>query len=122
MFDDVIPALEELASCGWQHVILSNHVPELDDMVRYLGLRPYLVRVFNSARTGYEKPHPRSFQIVVDSFPGSDQFWMIGDSMRADVAGAEAVGTPAILVRRPHPDAQRYCESLYQVPAILRCE
>jgi putative hydrolase of the HAD superfamily len=122
LLDDVIPTLEELTSCGWQHVILSNHVPELDGIVRHLGLRPYLARIFNSAKTGYEKPHPRSFQIAMESFPDSEQFWMMGDSMRADVAGAEAVGIAAILVRRPHPDAQRYCESLHQLPAILRCE
>lgn len=29
VFDDVRPALAELASAGWRHVILSNHVPEL---------------------------------------------------------------------------------------------
>ncbi len=78
-----------------------------------------MAHVLNSAETGYKKPHPRAFQIVVESLPDSESFWMIGDSMRADVAGAEAVGIPAILVRRPHEDAERYCESLSQVPSVL---
>ncbi len=113
LFDDVIPTLEELTSCDCDGepqgsaVILSNHVPELDDIVWHLGLQPHVAQVFNSAKTGYEKPHPRAFQIVVETLSDSDQFWMIGDSMRADVASARAVGIPGILVRQPHEDAGR---------------
>jgi len=97
-------------------------VPELDRIVSHLGLRPTIAHVFNSARTGYEKPHPRAFQIVMESLPDSGPFRMVGDSMRADVAGAEAVGLPAILVRRPHRDAERYCESLSRVSSVLGSE
>jgi putative hydrolase of the HAD superfamily len=119
LFDDVIPTLDLLASSGWRHVILSNHVPELRDIVQHLSLEAYIVRVFNSAETGYEKPHQRAFQIVLENSPDSEVFWMIGDSMSADIAGAESVGIPGILVRRHHRDAEHYCESLSQVPSIV---
>jgi len=33
LFDDALPALDELAARGWTHVILSNHVPELAEFV-----------------------------------------------------------------------------------------
>ena len=75
--------------------------------------------VFNSAETGYEKPHPRAFEAVLEAFPSSDTFWMIGDNAHADVAGAEALGIPAILVRQPQQDIERYCEDLIQVAAIV---
>jgi FMN phosphatase YigB (HAD superfamily) len=42
--------------------------------------------------------------------------------MRADIAGAEAIGIPGILVRRPHEAATHYCANLSGVPATLRAE
>lgn len=121
LFDDVIPTLDLLASKGWRHVILSNHVPELGDIVRYLGLEARVARVFNSAETGYEKPHSEAFRIVFENSPDSEAFWMIGDNVSADVAGARSVGIPGILVRKYHEDAEYYAQDLFQVPAIV-CE
>jgi len=45
--------------------------------------------------------------------------WMVGDNIVADVLGAEAVGIPAVLVRRPDPRAHRYAESLASVEGFL---
>ena len=59
LFDDAIPTLHELSSLGWTHVILSNHAPELPETLQSLGLDEYFLRVFNSAESGHEKPHPR---------------------------------------------------------------
>ncbi|MFO7742923.1 MAG: hypothetical protein R6X31_11480 [Anaerolineae bacterium] len=28
--------------------------------------------MFNSAETGYEKPHPRAFQLVLEAFPDTE--------------------------------------------------
>jgi FMN phosphatase YigB (HAD superfamily) len=44
---------------------------------------------------------------------------MIGDSWRADVQGALAVGLRAILVRSKHPDAVVQCETLHQVADVV---
>ena len=48
-FPDVFPALDGLSSRGWTHLVLNNHVPQHR---RELGER--VLRVFNSAETGYE--------------------------------------------------------------------
>ncbi|MFN2109160.1 MAG: HAD family hydrolase [Anaerolineae bacterium] len=119
LFDDVLPTLDALSARGWVHVILSNHVPELTDIVQYLGLTSRVGCVFNSAKIGYEKPHPRAFKIALETLPDVETAWMIGDSFTADVQGAEQVGIPAILVRRPHPNASRYCASLTDVPMVI---
>ena len=119
LFDDSIPTLEHLASMGWTHVMLSNHVPELRDIVRHLGLEPYFAQIFNSAEIGYEKPHPRAFEHVLDAFPGVSPMWMIGDNVTADVGGAESAGIPGILVRRYHEDARLYCADVSSVPDVL---
>jgi len=114
LFDDTLPTLDRLTQRGWTHVLLSNHVPELRQIVDHLGLTSRLARIFNSAETGYEKPHPRAFQMVLDAFPDATAVWMVGDSMRADVAGAEAVGIPAILVHGARGGVKRVWAALAQ--------
>ena len=120
LFEDTLATLRQLRERGWTHAILSNHVPELPEILRHVQLSPYIAGVFNSAETGYEKPHPQAFRNVIDAFPAAETLWMIGDSPTADIAGAGAAGLPAILVRRAHPDTPFQCEDLRGVPAILR--
>ncbi|MGH9197011.1 MAG: HAD-IA family hydrolase, partial [Acidimicrobiia bacterium] len=60
--------------------------------------------VFTSARIGYEKPHPEAFRTVLSHITDADNIWMVGDNPVADVAGAEKVGIPGILVRTDTSD------------------
>jgi putative hydrolase of the HAD superfamily len=100
LFEDTVPALEALRRAGWRQVILSNHVPELPALVEGLGLGLYFDAVVNSAVTGYEKPHPEAFAHARRAARDPTELWMVGDNPVADVAGAQAAGIPAILVRR----------------------
>jgi putative hydrolase of the HAD superfamily len=109
VFDDTISTLSTLRGLGWRHVILSNHVPELPAIVRDLGLASFFEASINSAETGYEKPHPEAFAIARRAAGEPSTLWMVGDNPIADVAGAEAAGIPAILVR-VEPDPQRPVE------------
>ena len=123
LYDDTVPALEALREAGWRHVILSNHVPELPNMVRELGLWPFFEDVISSALIGYEKPHPEAFAAALRAVGlraagAPDEVWMVGDNPVADVEGAEAVGIPAILVRT-EGDAKRRCEDLWGVVEML---
>ncbi len=95
VYDDTLPALRELAA--YRHVIVSNHVPELPDLVAALGLP--VDAVVTSAAVGWEKPHPAMFRAGLAAAGEPDEVWMVGDNPVADVAGAEAVGIPAVLVR-----------------------
>jgi putative hydrolase of the HAD superfamily len=119
LYDDTIPTLRALSAAGWQHTILSNHVPELPGIVRHLELDDYMDHVLNSAATGYEKPHPRAYGIALERVAATGPVWMLGDNYRADVAGAEAVGLQAILVRKRHPGARFYCPGLGDVVTLL---
>jgi len=100
VFEDTLPALLRLSHAGWSHVILSNHVPELPDLVNGLGLAPHVERVITSACSSYEKPHPEAFRAALRICGNPGTVWMVGDNPIADIEGAEAVGLPAILVRR----------------------
>jgi putative hydrolase of the HAD superfamily len=119
LFDDTLPTLDELAARGWTHLLLSNHVPELGQLLSTLALNGYFAAVFNSAEIGYEKPHPAIFQPVLDHIGGADRAWMIGDNYQADILGAAGVGIPGILVRKFHTDASCFSPDLRGVPAIV---
>jgi len=121
VFADARPALARTGAAGWRNVILSNHVPELEQLVRQLGLDALVERVFSSACTGYEKPHPLAFRHALHACGDPPRRWMVGDNPVADHAGAQALGIPAILVRgAPSVDdaaaAQRERSSLRWVP------
>jgi len=119
LYDDTLPVLETLRAEGWSHVILSNHVPELRDLVEGLRLAHLVDDVVTSAVSGYEKPHPRAFELGRDAAGRPDEIWMVGDNVVADVHGAEAVGIPAILVRSHDERITRRSEELHGVPAYL---
>jgi len=119
LFDDTLAALDQLASLGWRHVVVSNHVPELPAILASLGLDGYLADVVNSAVTGYEKPHPMAFRIALERAGHPRYAWMVGDNPVADIAGATAVGLPAILVRTRPADGGRHITSLAEVAELV---
>ena len=115
LYEDAVPALEELSCSGWKHALLTNRVPELPEIAGSHGLDRHVDRVFDSARTGYEKPHPEAFRGVLDAVSGAAEAWMVGDN--ADVAGARAAGIPAVLARKRRYGVKPYCEYLTGIVA-----
>jgi putative hydrolase of the HAD superfamily len=118
-WEALLPVLDELSAGGWQHIVLSNHIPELPRLLAGLGLNDRFVAVYCSALTGAEKPHPRAFEVVFADYPEARNGWMIGDSWRADVQGAVAVGLRAVLVREKHAEATARCDTLHEVVRIV---
>jgi putative hydrolase of the HAD superfamily len=99
LYDDIIPTLEKLSSLGWKHVILSNHVPELESVIEKLEIRHFFEHVFTSGIVGFEKPNPRFFDFALSKIGAENQIIMIGDNPEHDIEGAAQFGIPGILVR-----------------------
>lgn len=118
-FEDTVPALTLTARAGWTNAIVSNHVPELADLVAGLGLASHVDRVFTSALVGWEKPNARFFEHVLAGYGELEQAWMVGDNPVADVAGAEAVGLRAILVRTQTGRARRRARGLLEAAQMI---
>ena len=128
VYPDSVEALKLSASAGWRNVIVSNHVPELPDLVDSLGLGDHVHDVLTSGRHGYEKPHPGAFRLALEAAGRPTTVWMVGDNPIADIAGAAQLGIPGILTRAPElgpgsverletsygaarfPGWQQYCE------------
>ena len=122
LFGESVDVLTALSGRGWRHFLLSNHVPELMAILTHLGIARLFDRIFNSAETGVEKPNAAAFRNVLSELPPERTVWMIGDSMTADVLGAEAHGIPAVLVRADHPNARRQCRDLTSLLTMLTAD
>ncbi len=118
VFPDSRGALQQTRAAGWRNVILSNHVPELADLVARLGLADLVEEVHSSAVSGYEKPNPRAYELALAAAGNPAERWMVGDNPLADVAGAEAVGVPAILIRTV-ADVPRRAQDAAAAAALL---
>jgi putative hydrolase of the HAD superfamily len=99
LYDDAAEALRMFRDAGWRQAIVSNHCPEPASLVDALGIGAFFDKVYSSAFTGYEKPHPRSIQVALEYFE-VDVAWMIGNSAKSDIGAADAAGIPSVLVVR----------------------
>jgi putative hydrolase of the HAD superfamily len=119
LFDDTIPTIDALYNLGWNHVIVSNHVPELRNIIEHLGLGKYILNIVNSAEVGYEKPNPIIYKLAVEKAGRSNNIWMIGDNINADVLGAEQIGIKGILVRQKDIKAKYQFDNLIKLKDFL---
>jgi putative hydrolase of the HAD superfamily len=104
VYPDSAKALRLSAAEGWRNIIVSNHVPELPELVARLGLDDQVHAVMTSAAHGHEKPHPGAFRLALEAAGAPTAVWMIGDNPIADIAGAARVGIPGVLIRAPDFD------------------
>lgn len=119
VYSDVFLCLAELSSNGWKHIVLSNHVPELPELMENLGLLNCFEAIHTSADVGYEKPNRMAFQAALEKLPEGTDIWMIGDNYEADVLGANNLNVKAILVRKKNDNAMYFAESLAQIRSII---
>lgn len=119
LYEDTLPALEALTAAGWRQTVVSNHVPELPQVVRALGLDRFIEEVISSACVGYEKPRPEIYRLALErsKYPGTR--WMVGDNPINDVLAAEKAGIPGILVRTKDERAARSFDDLSAVTHFL---
>lgn len=122
LYDDTAAALTDLRRRGWRHIVVSNHMPELEEIIRCLGIRDLLDHVVNSAVFGYEKPHPRIFGHALELAGYPQNVWMVGDNIEADYFGAEAAGIRAILVRSEDAKAVRRFATLTEAARMIEAD
>ena len=119
-YDNALKVLRYLYEKGWQHFILSNNFPELPNVVSYQSFSALITECITSGIVGYEKPNSGIFGHALDLAGHPEKVWMVGDNIKADVKGAEAVGIPAILVHTQVTEKPRYyAADLYEVVRII---
>jgi HAD superfamily hydrolase (TIGR01549 family) len=105
MIEGADEALKAIALIGLRMGIISNRMyggQSLVDDLAHFGISHYFTSMVASGEIGQMKPHPMLFRKALDDLGVSaSEAVMIGDDLRADIAGALGVGMRAVWVRRP---------------------
>jgi HAD superfamily hydrolase (TIGR01549 family) len=104
VFEDAHATLDWLRERGYRLGAVTNrHLggPVFREEMRRYGLLHYFEVLSISCDVGYMKPHPRIFRHALENLSLSpEETMMVGDSLRADVRGAQALGMTAVWRRR----------------------
>ncbi|MBI3047117.1 MAG: HAD family hydrolase [Acidobacteria bacterium] len=101
LYDDVTPALRELAARGLRVGLISNSHRCLASFQQHFELRGLVAAAISSSEHGYLKPHPSIFESALKLLGvTAGEAVMVGDSLPHDVEGARRVGMRAVLVQR----------------------
>jgi putative hydrolase of the HAD superfamily len=101
IYDDVIPALEQLKARGFRLAVISNWDDRLVSLLQSLGLAKHFEAIVVSALVGAHKPSPKIFRhaaALLEVAPAD--ILHIGDSQSEDIIGARAAGFQARRIRR----------------------
>ena len=101
LYEDVEPALKELAAAGLKMGLISNTQRPLDEFAAHFALHDLFSTAVSSAELGFLKPHPAIFRAALSAVgvPAAEAV-MVGDSVKADIEGARQIGMQAVLLRR----------------------
>lgn len=121
IFPDVIPALDALQRGGIRLAVISNWSWQAPELLHDLELARHFDGLIVSARVGYLKPHVGIFEHALEVMRVAPRAAIhVGDSVRADIRGAQAAGiTPVLIDRHTHShagDGQRHAPD--DVPLI----
>jgi HAD superfamily hydrolase (TIGR01549 family) len=121
MFDDAFSTLDWLRERGVRIGCVTNRVfggPRFEEEMRDLGLDRYFESTVVSCDLGYMKPHPKTYQAALDEMKvTAAETAMVGDSLKADVQGAQAIGLTAIWRRIRKPDKPHEPEEVGEGPS-----
>ncbi len=120
---DAVPMLTILLNQGYRLGMISNASDAWDvhRLVDQAGLRPFFELILISAEVGMRKPHPAIFQMAVDYFRRpAGRMVMVGDTLGADVLGAQNFGMAAVwITRRADRPDNRAREDAIQPDAVI---
>jgi len=119
VFPDVFPALEALRASVPVLGIVSNWGWHLPELCASLGLDRYLDFIVTSARVGAAKPNAKIFRHAL-AMCGCEaaRALHVGDSLVADVRGAEAVGMTGVLLDRSGSSNGVGCPVVQELTAL----
>jgi len=101
--EDAVPTLEQLKRKGYRIGYLSNAADDenTQTLIDQCGLRAYAEFIISSGAFGTRKPHPGIFQAGLKYFQLTpDQAVMVGDTLNADILGANQIGMKSIWITR----------------------
>lgn len=121
LYPDTLDTLASLHDADYRLGAISNtnYGKHVHQVVDRCGLRRWLSPILMSDEVGLRKPHPRIFWMVLDEWNlPPEQVLMVGDTLNADVLGAQNVGMRAVWIDRglTNPWSQNEASRTYIIP------
>jgi len=101
--EDAHACLSALKEKGYRIGLISNaaYARDVHYQIDQAGIRHYLGNIIISAEAGIRKPHERIFQLGLHPWNlQPDEALMVGDSLAADIVGANRVGMGSVWITR----------------------
>jgi HAD superfamily hydrolase (TIGR01549 family) len=130
-YPDAVDTLKLLKAQGYRQGLYSNATddPFVQRLVNQSSLRPWLSPTFSSAGWGWRKPKREAFDLIASRWGLSPaEIVVVGDTLDADVLGAQNAGISSILVTMDenpanadhrHIQPTAVAESLSELPEII---
>lgn len=121
LYEDTLPALQEMKDRSWRMLVVSNWDYSLPWVLDILGLSAFFEFAIPSLTVGVEKPDPKIFEIALSKLNlGAEEVVHVGDNPIDDVQGAIGAGLQAIhLDRAATEPRQNMVRSLSELPVLL---
>jgi HAD superfamily hydrolase (TIGR01509 family) len=129
LYPDTLDVLRELKSAGMMIAVNTNR-PCTGEMFMETGAAPlafarYIDHAVCSGDTGYNKPHPSTFELILErlALPPA-AVAMVGDSLENDIAPAKALGMRTVWKLNgrydlpPSPVADHTVHDLHEILAL----
>ncbi len=100
-YPDTIDTLKRLKAQGYRLGLYSNATDDafVQRLINENRLRPLLTVTLSSAGYGWRKPRPEAFQVIAQRWGlPPEEIVVVGDSLNADVLGAQNAGMKSMLV------------------------
>lgn len=130
-YPDAIETLKYLKRQGYPLGLYSNATDDafVQRLINRNGLRPWLSPTFSSAGLGWRKPKREPFDLIARRWRlAPDELVVVGDTLHADILGAQNAGMHSILVTmREYPSNNQNhpiqptasVDRLSNLPAVL---
>ncbi len=125
--------LDDLSQNGYRLGIISNAADAQDvhSLIDQFNIRSYFDPILISAEHRYRKPHQKMFRLLLQAWKlPPESVVMVGDTLNADIAGAQQAGMHQIWLKRssrPYENAEddqriqpeQTATSLLQIPDLI---
>lgn len=119
LFPDTVEVLEYLKPKYRLHIITNGFQEIQDKKLKNANIYGYFEQIVNSEMAGVKKPNPIIFELALERAKTSrKRSIMIGDSLEADIQGAQSVGLHVLHFNPDNGPKHDFCDMIHNLSEI----
>ena len=121
LLPNTLEILEYLRPKYKLHIITNGFQEVQEKKMKNSGILRFFDQIINSEMAGVKKPNPHIFKLALNKANvNSTCSMMIGDSIEADILGAQAVGFHTLHFNAHNDPLHDYCEMIHDLVEIKK--